>query len=723
MTCGGCVARVERALQSSPGVKYASVNLATEVATVEIEESDDVRAAILRAVRQTGYDADPVRASVATASTMEASYEAKLHQQRQALFHALAMGVPILVLHWLSPVLRSGYEGGSVWPLAIQAMLCALLLRSAAGAPILVGGLRAVIHRSPNMDLLVAIGVTTAFVAGVVSLVADATNPAHFHAAAMILIFINFGRYLETRSRKKTASAITALSKRMPQTAQRVTPEGIQTVPVERIQPGDDIRAAADTIIPVDGTIVEGSATIDESAVTGESVPCERGIDDSVSAGTLVRQGLITFKASRVGADSTIGRIVRAVEAAQASKTNMQRIADRVAGVFVPIVLVIALLTFVAVWFLLGEWSVAIVRTTAVLVIACPCAMGLATPTAIVVATGSAALSGILVRDAAALERAGRVTKILLDKTGTLTTGQPSVSGVVVTDESSSPMDASRTLLLAASAEQYSQHPFARAIVNEAREKTLTLIDPTSFSNEPGLGVRADLEGSDTLVGSAKFLAQNGVAMSATLRAITQPGFTGASCVYVAVDQHVVGAIAITDQIRDSAADAIRRLSQLGVQAEIVTGDQAATARAVADALGIEDIRAEVSPEQKRAYVAELQAGHARVAFVGDGINDAPALAQADVGISLSSGTDVATGAADLTILHDDLRLLPTAIQLARRTTRIIKQNLFWAFAYNLAALPLAALGKIPPGYAAAAMIMSSLTVVLNSLRLRNAGD
>ncbi|RME39406.1 MAG: cation-translocating P-type ATPase, partial [Planctomycetota bacterium] len=430
MTCGSCVARVERALRSVPAVRHAAVNLTTEMATVEVESPSQHRRSLLEAVRRIGYDAEFVRPHADTPLAEPSAHDPKLYQHKQAFWQAVMTGVPILALHWLSPWLRSSQPGGEVWPVAIQAILCAMLLASAAGAPILVGGLRALWHGSANMDLLIALGVSTAFVAGVAGLLTGSDRPPHFHAAAMILIFINFGRYLEARAKKQAASAMTALARRIPRTAELVTPEGVRTVPVDRVRTGDRVRVLQDMTVPVDGRVVEGTAAVDESAVTGESVPRHRGVGDEVPAGGMVREGSVTLEATRVGADSTIGRILRAVREAQAGKTAMQRIADRVAGVFVPIVVAVAFVTLVGHLLTDAPWSTAVSRTVAVLVIACPCAMGLATPTAVAVATGSAAVLGILVRDAAALERARNVRHMLLDKTGTLTTGRPEVMRV-----------------------------------------------------------------------------------------------------------------------------------------------------------------------------------------------------------------------------------------------------------------------------------------------------
>ncbi len=768
MTCGGCVSRVERALQSVSGVAAARVNLTTGIATVEalgegtkarrhegtkissppplsvggrgVEIPD--RQALIEAVRAAGYDADTFRGGDAALTGMEQTHQARLREQKQSLGQAIALSVPIMGLHWLAPLLQSHEHGGHVWPHVVQGLLCTLLLGSSAGAPILVGGLRAVIHRTPNMDLLIALGVTVAYVAGVANLLTGGMDQAEFDAAAMILAFINLGRYLELRAKHDASSAVASLARRVPNTAQLVTDGGTREVRVDSIRTGDRLRVAPDTIIPVDGRILEGEAAIDESSLTGEALPGHAQRGDEVRAGTLVREGLLTIEATRVGAESAMGRIVRLVEEAQSGKTGMQRIADRVAGVFVPIVIALAFLTFLTLFVLFdASCSTALRRAVAVLVISCPCAMGLATPTAVMVATGTAAMHGILVRDAAALEAAARVRAILLDKTGTLTTGTPQVIEVIRAPSASAgssprnPQELDRSLALsarikdsesaellrlAASAEQRSQHPLARAIVVNARERSLELVEPTEFENRPGLGVRAVIDRQVVRVGSPGFLRDEQIALTSVNGAIETQSQQGRSVVLVAIESECIGLVALSDALRPHAADAVRRLSDLGVTPVMVTGDHAVAARAVAAEVGIAEVFAEMTPQEKVDRVRERQSQGQTVAFVGDGLNDAAALAAADVGLTFAEATDVATQIAPITIIHNDLLLIPEAIRLARRSLRIIKQNLFWAFAYNLAAIPLAAAGRVSPGIAAAAMMFSSISVVLNSLRLRS---
>jgi Cu+-exporting ATPase len=756
MTCGGCVARVERALQSVPGVVTARVNLTTGIATVEAAPNRERRPpplplslggrgeipdrqALIDAVRAAGYDADTFRGVDTALTGIEQTHQARLREQKQALGQAIALALPVMALHWLAPVLQSREHGGHVWPHAVQALLCTVLLGSSAAAPILVGGLRAIFHRTPNMDLLISLGVTVAYIAGVANLLSGGPDQAEFDSAAMILAFINLGRYFELRAKHDASSAVAALARRVPTMAQLVTARGTREVRVDSIRRGDRLRIAPDTIVPVDGRILEGRAGVDESTLTGEALPRHAAPGDEVSAGTLVREGLITVEAIRVGAESAMGRIIRLVEEAQSGKTRMQRIADRVAGVFVPIVIAVAFLTFLTVFLLFNQsWSTSLRRAVAVLVISCPCAMGLATPTAVMVATGTAGLRGILVRDAAALEAAGRVKIILLDKTGTLTTGSPRVEEVIgapgaspVTGESirgdrgpaPTPLmqrsHRMEMLRLAASAERHSQHPLARAIVAYAREQAMELVEATEIENRPGLGVRAAVEGRIVRVGSPVFLHAEQIDLSGAEEALREQTRRGRSVVLVAIDNQCTGLVSLSDALRPNAAEAIRLLKELGVGSVLVTGDHDVTARAVAADVGVREVFAKMTPQEKVARVREQQTQGQEVAFVGDGLNDAAALAAADAGFTFADAADVATQIAPITMIRKDLLLIPEAIRLARRSLRIIKQNLFWAFFYNLAAIPLAAAGKVSPGVAAAAMMFSSISVVLNSLRLR----
>lgn len=720
MTCGGCVASVERALSGVAGVAAARVNLTTGIATVDVQDPSVPRAALVQAVRAAGYEADTFRQDDAGQPGWERTQDTRVREHKQAVAQAIGLTIPIMGVHLVAPFVQGTGHEGHVWPHALQGLLTVVLLWSSAGAPILLSGWRALLRGVPNMDALVGLGVTVATLAGIYSVVTGAVDQGNFHAAAMILAFINVGKYLEARARRESTSAVGALARRMPQKANLVAGDTVTEVPLGHVQIGDRVRVSPEQVVPVDGTIVSGEAAIDESALTGEAVPRFRRMGEAAAAGTLVVEGVITIEAVRIGAESSVARIMRAVEDAQSGKTNMQRIADRVAGVFVPIAIVLALLTLFINAFGFGTgWMVALERGIAVLVIACPCAMGLATPTAVVVATGAAALRGILVRDAATLEAAGQVNEVLFDKTGTLTSGTPQVAAVELVGQADASWDREKVLASAAALEQHSQHPYARAIVEEAKRSGMTLREPENYQSVTGQGVIGVVDGQPMVVGSASMLAALGIDISAMQDVKEKSVNTGHSLVCVAAGGKVVAAILLADALRDSAKSAIAELKELGVRTAVLSGDHRAAVQSAAREAGIDDFRGEMSPQQKLDEVTRRRARGRRVAFVGDGVNDGPALAAADVGMTLSSATDVAIGAAPITLLGNDLRQVPEAVRIARRSVRIIRQNLGWAFLYNVAAIPLAAAGKISPGWAAAMMMASSISVVLNSLRLR----
>lgn len=719
MTCGGCVDRVERALQEVPGVAQARVNLNTRLATIELASPIVAPNLLIDAVRKAGYDAELARLGLDAASPIDRDHAEQLRRQKQAMFQAIAVAVPIMGLHWLAPRLQSHDVGGHVWPHAIQGLLTAMLLASSAGAPILVSGLRAAVFRIGNMDLLITLGVSAAFIAGLANVVGGRPDAADFHAAAMILAFINVGRYLELRARHSAASGLATLVHRMPVTAMRVTQAGIEQIPAGQVRMGDRILVPQDYMVPVDGDVVAGEAAVDESVLTGEPVPRRRMVGESVASGMMVREGVLTLSATRVGADSTLGRIARAVEEAQAGKTAMQRLADRVAGVFVPIVLAFSLITLLATCFLVPQlgFSEAVQRAVAVLVISCPCAMGLATPTAVMVATARAAQSGILVRDAAAYERAASVDIVLVDKTGTLTMGRPRVAEVK--PASGTNVDSKEMLRLAASVEQFSQHPLARAVVDAASRQNMQLDTPIAFTSSPGAGLKAQLHGDKIIIGSLSFLVEQGVNVVLQEPASRNATLAVRAIAGLARNQNFLGTIEFEDSLRPHAAEGIEALRKMGMKLALLSGDRYAAVLAVAQSLGINDFLADLSPEQKVEEVRRHHDAGRRVAMVGDGINDAAALAEAAIGITFSSATDLAVGAAAVTIIHEDLRKLADVFALARHGVRIIRQNLFWAFFYNVLAIPMAATGHVAPGVAAAAMMLSSISVVLNSLRLR----
>ena len=640
------MARIEGALLAVEGVTQARVNLITETAIVVATSPELIVDRLIRAVRHAGYDAEVGRVGV-TGTTGQIQPR-RLRPQRRALIQAIGLALPVVGLEHLAPALGFDGAGGYLWWRVVQAILCLVLLVSSAGGPIVIGGLRALVHRRANRDLLVSLGVTVAFVASVISLLSPNATAFHFDTAAMIVGFIVLGRYLETRARREASQAVE----------------------------------------------------------------------------------MLTFEATGVGGASTVGRMLRAVEQAQTGQIRMQRIADRVLEVFVPVVFVLALITFAG-WCIAAEaggaqagqaagrlgWALG--RAVAVLVIASPCAMGLAGPAALLVAAGRAALRGILVGDAAALEAASHLNAVLLDKTGTLTTGRPEVKDIFDEPVGAITKEPREVLQWTASAEQFSQHPLARAIVARAKECNLTLQDADEFANHPGSGIQAVIDGRTVLVGSVSLMTNHQVDLSAVESRVQQMSADGQTVVLLAIDGVCAGLIGLADAVRPGASRAAERIARLGLDLALVTGDQASTAAALAASVGVKDVHARMLPEEKLAEVRRRQERGQRVAFVGDGLNEAQALTAAEVGISFVAGTDVALESADITLLGDDLTLIPEAIELARRSMRIIKQNLFWAFFYNLVAIPLAAGGKIPPGIAAAVMMCSSIGVVLNSLRLR----
>jgi Cu+-exporting ATPase len=597
-----------------------------------------------------------------------------------------------------------------------------------------VGGWKALRAGSANMDLLVALGSTVAYVYSVVVVVmltAGSTlagEHVYFETAALIITLIKLGKLLEVRAKGETSEAIRELIGLQPNTA-RVVRQGVEyDIPIADVVVGDLLLVRPGERIPVDGEVVDGLSSIDESMLTGESMPVEKGPGDVVVGATINKSGAFHFRATKVGADTTLAQVIRLVQEVQGSKAPIQRLADQVAGIFVPIVIILAVLTFLVWWTLVGaDFSVALVRLVAVLVIACPCALGLATPTAVMVGTGRGARLGILFRSSEALQRARQLEIVVFDKTGTLTRGEPEIQSVITLDS-----DEAELLRLAGSAELMSEHPLGEAVLREARRRSLNLTKPDSFRAIPGQGVQAMIGGAEVLVGNQVLMANRDIDLAALESAMEIIVAGAATPLWVAIDGQARGVLGAADTLKEGSADAVRDLRDRGLHVIMLTGDQTATAEAIAARIGIHEVRAEILPHQKRDVIRELQADHV-VAMVGDGINDAPALAQADVGIAIGTGTDVAIEAADVTLMGGDPRSVVTALALSRATIRTIEQNLFWAFFYNMVLIPVAAgalysatflpmiLRSLHPILAALAMALSSVTVVWNSLRLRRA--
>jgi len=774
MTCASCVLRVEKALKAVPGVHDASVNLATEEAWVDVDAGVSA-GSLATAVRRAGYDTAMRQVSLQvegmTCASCGGRVEKALLQVPGVLSASVNLATETASVETLSTVAaealaaaveKAGYAVKQQqpnalpparrlpewWPVALSAALTLPLVapmllqlfgvhwmlagwwQLALATPVQFwlgwrfyrAGYKALRAGTGNMDLLVALGTSAAYGLSVYLLGRHAGEGAlhlYFEASAAVITLVLLGKWLEARAKRQTADAIRALNALRPAVA-RVRRDGIELeVPVEQVAVGDLVVVRAGERVAVDGEVTEGRSHVDESLITGESLPVEKHVGSKVTGGAINAEGVLTVKTLAVGAETTLARIIRMVESAQAAKAPIQRIVDRVSAVFVPIVLVIALLTFLAWANATGNWEQALINAVAVLVIACPCALGLATPTAIMAGTGVAARQGILIKDAQALEVAHAVTTVAFDKTGTLTEGRPSLvaalpaAGVARDD----------LLRLAGALQNTSEHPLARAVMDSVRELRLQLPAASDAQALPGRGLEATVGAQVLALGSSRLLRELGVASGALAGEATRlerEGRTISWLVRKSGEQPgLLGLLAFGDTVKASARQATARLRQLGIRTVMLTGDNASSAQAVAADLGIDDVRAEVLPADKAAIIRELRAAGRVVAMVGDGINDAPALAAADVGIAMSTGTDVAMETAGITLMRGDPRLVADAVDVSRRTYAKIKQNLWWAFGYNVLGIPLAALGLLSPMIAGAAMAFSSVSVVTNALMLR----
>ncbi len=749
MTCANCAATIERTLQSRvPGVLSAHVNVATEKATVEILPGSVTRSELARAVEEAGYGV--VEAGEEELEDAEAAArEAEIRRQALRFWTGVAFALPLFLL-------SMGRDFGVLGAWSHQPWVVWLMLALATpvqfyvGWDFYVGGFKSLRNRSANMDVLVAMGSSAAYLYSLPVTVALTMGSAslgthvYYETAAVIIALIKLGKLLEVRAKGRSGQAIRRLMGMRPKTARVIRKGKEQDIPIAEVQVDDLVLVRPGERIPVDGVVVKGHSAVDESMLTGESMPVEKGVGDPVVGAAMNREGVLTFRATGVGARTVLAQIIRLVQEAQGSKAPIQRIADRVSAVFVPTVIAVAVGTFLVWWLVVGAgFTPALIRLVAVLVIACPCALGLATPTAIMVGTGRGAEGGILFRNSEALERAHALSVVVLDKTGTVTTGQPAVHTVVARG-TSSPLSPDRNpatgapddevLRLAASAERGSEHPLAEAILNAARERGLSLAEPDSFLALPGRGIRAVVEGKEVVVGSLRLMRQHSVPVKGLEEEASRLEEGALTCMWVATDGEILGLIGVADAVKEGSREAVAELHRLGLEVVMLTGDNQATADSIAREVGIERVRAGVLPDQKAEEVRRLQEeGRGLVAMVGDGINDAPALAQADVGIAIGTGTDVAMETADLTLMRGDLRSVPQAIALSHATMRTIKQNLFWAFFYNAILIPVAAGALYPlaflpmmfralhPILAALAMAFSSVSVVGNSLRLMRA--
>ena len=723
MTCASCVLRVEKALRKVEGVSLATVNLATEQATVTF---DPLRVSVDRlreAVADAGYKlGQPIGANAAEET--EEQYRTSLRRLTVELVVSAALTLPVMLISMFS--MSSWYH--QAIPLGMRETNILLLVLTVpvlaySGRRFFAGFWATAKHGTADMNTLVAVGTGAAFAYSAAATLAPAWlglppegGDVYFDTAATIITLILLGRFLEARAKRRASDAIRRLLGLQPRAARVIRGASESDIPVSEVVPGDLIAVRPGERIPVDGTVQSGSTTVDESMVTGESLPVEKVAGDRLVGGTVNRNGSVTFRATAVGEHTLLAQIVRLVAGAQASKPPVQALADRIASVFVPSVIALALLTFFGWWLIAGvTFTHALVNFIAVLIIACPCALGLATPTAVTVGLGVAASHGILIRNAAGLETVRSVNTIVLDKTGTLTEGKPAVTDVVAAGE----YTRDDLLLAAAAVERRSEHPVAEAVVESARRSPGTAAEPENFRSETGLGVSGVVSGKRIAAGSAAMMEREHVDVSDIRAQAENLTGEGKTILYVAVDGRLAGLIAVADTVRPTSAAAVADLARRGIEVEMLTGDNEVTARAVAARAGISRVIAGVLPAGKAERIRALRAEGKTVAMVGDGVNDAPALASADVGIALGTGTDIAVEAADITLMNGDLATIALAIRLSAGTLSIIRQNLFWAFFYNVIAIPLAAFGLLTPAVAAGAMALSSVTVVTNSLRLR----
>ncbi|WP_028783618.1 heavy metal translocating P-type ATPase [Thalassobacillus devorans] len=709
MTCSACSARIEKVLNKTEGVQQATVNLTSETATVEysgdIDEND-----IIARIQNLGYDA----ALRADREEKASQKEEELKKKRIKLYISAILSFPLLLTMF-----------DHLLGLSIPDLLMNPWFQFALATPVqfiigwqfYVGAFKSLRNKSANMDVLVALGTSAAYFYSLAEVLRSLGNPAmephlYFETSAILITLILVGKYFEAVAKGRTTAAISSLLNLQAKEATVLRDGEEVKVPLESVAVGDTLIVKPGEKIPVDGEIIRGNTSVDESMITGESIPVEKDPGDKLIGATINKNGNIQMKATKVGKDTALAGIIKVVEEAQGSKAPIQRMADVISGYFVPIVVAIAIGTFI-VWISLvspGDFASALVASIAVLVIACPCALGLATPTSIMVGTGKGAEQGILFKGGEHLENTHKIDTVVFDKTGTLTKGTPEVTNY----EGSSDI-----LQLVASAEKSSEHPLADAIVTYAEQQGIELMEPSSFEAVPGHGIKAILEGREVQIGTRKLIRKLDVEYEAYEATMEQWENKGKTAMLIAVDDKVEGVIAVADTIKESAPEALRQLKEANIELVMLTGDNERTAQAIARQLGIDRVIAEVVPEEKAERVKELQLQDKKVAMVGDGINDAPALAIADVGIAIGTGTDVAIEAADLTILGGELTLIPKAVQLSQKTMKNIRQNLFWALAYNSAGIPIAAAGLLAPWIAGAAMAFSSVSVVSNSLRLK----
>ena len=732
MSCASCAMTIENAVSKIPGVEKASVNLATEIMTVEANDSVTPEA-IAKVVDGVGYSARPRGKSVEEElEEKNEKKEAHLREMKRNLIVSAIFTVPLLFIAMADmvgipmPAFLSPMQSPVSYALIQLALVLPIIW---LGRRFFVDGFKALSKGHPNMDSLVALGTSAAFLYSLYGTYHVLEGHAHFamnlyyESAGVILTLITLGKYFEDVSKGKTSMAIQTLVGLAPKMATVLRDGQEVEVPVEEVQVGDLIRVKPGEKVPVDGIVTEGNSTVDESMLTGESIPVSKSVGDEVIGASLNKTGSFILKATKIGKDTALSQIIQLVEQAQGSKAPIAKLADKVSGVFVPIVIGLALVSGLA-WYFLGQesWVFALTITISVLVIACPCALGLATPTAIMVGTGKGAENGILLKSGEALEEANHVNMVVFDKTGTITNGTPVVTDVVTADNT----DADALVRLAASLEVASEHPLGEAIVAKAKEQGAAFDEVTNFEAIPGFGIKGHVGETLVFLGNEKWMRENGLANEAMNEKANRFAEQGKTPLYIGYNDAVQGLIVVADTVKESSARAIQTLHEMGIQVAMMTGDHERTAQAIAAEVGIDRVFSEVLPQDKANYVSKLQEEGYIVAMVGDGINDAPALAQAQVGIAIGTGTDVAIESADAVLMKSDLMDVPAMLKLSRATIRNIKENLFWAFAYNVIGIPFA-MGVLHlfggpllnPMIAGAAMSFSSVSVVLNALRLK----
>ena len=713
MSCAACAARVEKQLGSLEGVHSAAVNLASERASVEYDSEKIKTSDLIKAVEAIGYKAE--RAEELSVDREKEQREKEIRRLRLELVISAILTAPLLFSMLLMitnidiPFFHNEYFQ----------LIVATPVQFIIGFRFYKNAYRALRSGSANMDVLIAMGTTAAYFYSIYNAFfaphEGMMKELYFESSAVIITLILFGKYLEAVAKGRTSEAIKKLMGLQAKTARVIRDGREEDIPIEEVVPGDVIVVRPGEKIPVDGRILEGDSAVDESMLTGESLPVEKTAGDHVVGATINRFGTFRLEATRVGKDTVLSQIIKMVEDAQGSKAPIQKIADRVSGVFVPVVLAIALVTLLAWYLIAGDLTGGIVSAVSVLVIACPCALGLATPTAIMAGTGKGAENGILIKGGEHLEMTYRLNAVVLDKTGTITKGQPEVTDVIPLGS----MDRGELLRMAAAAEKNSEHPLGEAIYEQGKKESGTVPEAEQFAAIPGKGVRAVVEGRQIYIGTRKLMQEAGIDTGSAENVIAGLEDDGKTAMLMAADSRLEAVIAVADTLKESSKDAIDELKKMGIEVYMITGDNKRTASAIAKQAGITNVLAEVLPEDKAEEVGKLKKQGMKVAMAGDGINDAPALVAADIGIAMGTGTDVAIEAADITLLRGDLMLIPAAIRLSKMTMRKIKQNLFWAFIYNIIGIPVAAFGLLNPMIAGGAMAFSSVSVVTNSLRLR----